>query len=101
LAAVRIDFAGGAGHRDYLIVYKMGYRNGRIDRPGSWWVRSFADAGLKAGGFDLRQKADAVALEKALAQISLSEDERSAKRKAASGGKKATAARSSRSTKAK
>ncbi len=89
LAAVRIDFVGGAGHRDYLIVYKMGYRNGRIDRPGSWWVRSFADAGLKAGGFDLRQKGDAVALEKALARIPLTTDEPTARKR--SGGKPATA----------
>jgi DNA invertase Pin-like site-specific DNA recombinase len=99
LAAVQIWFQGGA-HRDYLILYQ-GAAGNVANRERQWWVRSFADVGA-AGGFDLRQKGDAAALEKALAQIPLPQGERAAQsRRAASVRKKATAARHSRSPRAK
>jgi hypothetical protein len=53
VCAVQIWFAGGASHRDYLILYRPGRGNSNMTRPASWAARSFKDAGL-TDIFDLR-----------------------------------------------
>jgi DNA invertase Pin-like site-specific DNA recombinase len=59
--AVRVQFRRG-GHRDYLIVARA--KHG--PKPATWLALSFADAGLKADGLDLRNRDDAAALDRAL-----------------------------------
>lgn len=65
LAAVRIDFRGGA-HRDYLIAHKA--KHGVSGTPAVTWSKSFAEAGL-AGGLDLRDKSHLAKLRKVLESI--------------------------------
>lgn len=67
VAAVRVQFRETEAHRDYLIAYDPGRSNHRVKRPGSWAVRSFADAGLP--GLDLRKPADALKLERGLRRL--------------------------------
>jgi DNA invertase Pin-like site-specific DNA recombinase len=59
LAAVQVYFHGGT-HRDYLIVH----RTAGNQRKEQWETRSFAS---EAGGFDLRNRKDALELECLLA----------------------------------
>ena len=66
LAAVRVQFRGSEAHRDYLVMYLA--RNRQRMNPPPPVVRSFADAGLP--GLDLRNPADAAAVEAALARVS-------------------------------
>jgi hypothetical protein len=71
IAAVQIWFEGGQ-HRDYVILHRPCYRptkGGPPDR-GEWWVRALLLPGKK-GEFDLRNSADAAALEDALARAPL------------------------------
>jgi DNA invertase Pin-like site-specific DNA recombinase len=59
--AVRVQFATGDSHRDYLIVHRI--KNGRSERPESTEVTSFADATSSTDDFDLRNPADAQEVE--------------------------------------
>jgi DNA invertase Pin-like site-specific DNA recombinase len=65
LAAVQVRFAGGEEHRDYLITYRGGCHH----REACWWPPvSLADAAA-LGPPDLRERADARALERLLEKI--------------------------------
>ena len=68
LAAVQIRFQGSEAVRSYLIVHANSNRGpGRTQTPASWRVSS---SKLPAG-YDLRERADAKALEVILAKIDL------------------------------
>jgi hypothetical protein len=69
LMAVQVWFAGDGRHRDYLIWFQPA-RSGclKTPRPAEWSVRSLALPGRK-GDFNLRDPADAAALEEALAKV--------------------------------
>lgn len=69
LAAVQVWFTGGH-HRDYLILYRQGYRNVSGSRDSSWWVRSLALQG-QTGDFDLRNCELAAELEQVMNVLSL------------------------------
>jgi DNA invertase Pin-like site-specific DNA recombinase len=69
VAAVQIFFAGGA-RRDHLVLYKPTKKNSRGGVEGRWWVRGVADVPGPAD-LDLRKKADARRLEKALGAVDL------------------------------
>ncbi len=64
VAAVQVWFKGGA-HRDYLILCRGGFSNGKAARPGSSWVRSLHFPGQK-GELDLRVRQHAADFEKVL-----------------------------------
>jgi hypothetical protein len=64
--AVRVQFAGQAAHRDYLMTYTPGRSNGKVKRPGVWSVKSFVDVGPPGKKLDLRKEDDAARLEKRL-----------------------------------
>jgi DNA invertase Pin-like site-specific DNA recombinase len=68
LAAARVQFRDGGGHRDYLIVSEPARANASARRPGRWWVRSFAEAGVQ-GTLDLRRKDHAATLARELAAL--------------------------------
>jgi DNA invertase Pin-like site-specific DNA recombinase len=71
LAAVRVQFRGASdAHRDYLLGYDPGRSNQRVRRPGRWWVRSFAECGIK-GTLDLRDAAHVARLERFLTTVVL------------------------------
>jgi hypothetical protein len=77
LCAAQVWFVGGEKHRDYLI-WSAAKTPGPI-RPGAparqegqWWARSFAEAAIP-GDLDLRKRADARMMEKALAALDLEE----------------------------
>jgi DNA invertase Pin-like site-specific DNA recombinase len=53
VAAVQVDFHGG-GRRSYVIAYEAGKSNASVRRPGRWWAKSFAAAGIK-GTPDLKR----------------------------------------------
>lgn len=67
LAACRVQFRGGAAHRDYLIACEPTWSNGKKKRPTTWAVRSFADAGL--GELDLQKLEHARRAEKLLKKV--------------------------------
>lgn len=70
LCAVQIWFAGGERQRSYVVLHRppcSGGRNGG-STPGRTWAHSFAELAVP-GGLDLRRRADAAKLEKALAGL--------------------------------
>jgi hypothetical protein len=67
LCAAQFHFRAG-GRRDYVIYY----RGARRHRNGGWDVWSLADV-IKAGDIDLRDRADATALEAELLDLDLGE----------------------------
>jgi hypothetical protein len=71
LAAVQIWFAGGAKHRDYLILHRPPKANKSARTDGGWWCVSLADVAGQLGPRDLRQRADALKLEALLAGVGL------------------------------
>ncbi len=73
LAAVQVWFAGGKRCRDYLIRHRPPKSNGKARVEGGWSVRSLAAAAGR-GKLDLRKRADAARLEKALACVDLAGD---------------------------
>lgn len=66
LCGVQIFFAGGA-RRDYLILHVPASTAGAAARPPKWYAHSLAGA----PPFDLRERADAAALEKLLREMDL------------------------------
>jgi hypothetical protein len=70
LAAVQVWFRGTTTHRDYLVVYSPGRSNQSVKRPGRWWCRSFAAAGVQ-GTPDLRRPDHVARLAKFLATAAL------------------------------
>src|SRR5262249_28443028 len=70
LAAVQIWFAGCKRRRDYLILHMRTRANGQVRTPGDWRVWSLADV-VEEGDLDLRDRADAEALEGVLAGLDL------------------------------
>jgi DNA invertase Pin-like site-specific DNA recombinase len=70
LAAVRIDFAGGGTHRDYLIRYKMANVGAIAPSPAVTEVVSFAKA-LENDALDLRDREQALQLAEDLAAVEL------------------------------
>src|SRR5262249_12905888 len=72
LAAVQVWFQGSR-HRDYLILYVPKRANKSAKRESKWWVRSLPPS-AKRGGFDLRNPADAAALEEALARVPVTQE---------------------------
>jgi DNA invertase Pin-like site-specific DNA recombinase len=70
LAAVRVQFAGGDIHRDYLIAHRVATFNGVVRREPQTWVLSFREA--SRGPLDLRQPKDAAKLQRELERMDLS-----------------------------
>lgn len=71
LAAVQIQFAGGA-RRLYLIQHKRGHGSqAAVKRPATWSAYSFADAAPAADAIDLRNAKDAAKVEKLLERLDL------------------------------
>ena len=71
LAAVQVQFAGGA-RRLYLIQHRRGHGSqAAIKRAASWSARSFADDVPAATTIDLRKPADAAKVEKLLERLDI------------------------------
>jgi hypothetical protein len=66
VAAVQVWFKGTNWHRDFLISYTQGRGNAQVKTPASWFSVSNAWP-AETGQVDLRNKADAQAIEKFLA----------------------------------
>jgi hypothetical protein len=67
VAAVQVHFTGGK-HRSYFILHRPARQlTKEKKRAPSWYVKSFADAGLPS--IDLRKPTDAAKVQKLLASI--------------------------------
>jgi DNA invertase Pin-like site-specific DNA recombinase len=69
LAAVQVFFAGGQ-RRDFMVLHRPPKSNGKKTTPGGWWAKSLCDV-IDEADLDLRKKADARRLEKALGAVDL------------------------------
>jgi DNA invertase Pin-like site-specific DNA recombinase len=70
LCAVQVQFNGGGGRRDYLILHRSPLSNGIMRREGGWWAKSLADA-ADLGPLDLCDQAATARLESALSEMPL------------------------------
>jgi DNA invertase Pin-like site-specific DNA recombinase len=70
LAACQVWFSGGKRRRDYVIFHRHSRRCRGERIPAQWWARSLAEV-AKPGDLDLRRRADAKKLEKALSELDL------------------------------
>jgi DNA invertase Pin-like site-specific DNA recombinase len=70
LAALRIDFAGAASHKDFAIMVRPATAGSVGVRPATWWARSLA--AVAPGKLDLRKPDHAAELAEALEAVDLS-----------------------------
>jgi hypothetical protein len=68
LAAVQVRFAGGDRCRNYLIFHRANHVGGGTRTEGGWRACSLASA-VPAGAIDLRDKGDALRLERLLGAV--------------------------------
>jgi hypothetical protein len=68
LCAVQVWFTGEKKHRDYLILHQPPKANQSARQERQWWCRSLSSV-AQPGDLDLRRRADAAKLLKALEAI--------------------------------
>jgi hypothetical protein len=71
VAAVQVQFAAG-GRRNFVIFHRPAHANASARRESCWWARSLVDT-VALGGLDLRIRAHAERLERALLAADLKE----------------------------